>query len=182
MLSAKRQNFSRYLVGKLSKSEVTSVLHLKHKSHNSAMRLIKVDIWFYSAAHLCVHLLPFDLGESHAGEVHRFCTQTTNYVQTPSEFLKLADLNTLKTFQPPWFPHLSLQSGTSQTWWRPRQLQWPVWRRGTPAADGAGCCCLCLLLPGEARQDAAYACIPPQKKGYEVFRLNRENSYIVCSP
>lgn len=32
----------------------------------------------HSAAYLCVHLLPFNLGESHAGEVHCIWTQTTN--------------------------------------------------------------------------------------------------------
>lgn len=45
--------------------------------------------------------------------------------------------------------HLSLQSGTSQTWWRPQQLRWPVWRPGMRAAGGAGWRCLCLLLPEE---------------------------------
>lgn len=56
------------------------------------------------------------------------------------------------TFHSKWFSHLSLQSGTSQTWWRPRQPQWPVWRPGMPAADGAGCCYLCLLLPAEGER------------------------------
>lgn len=35
---------------------------------------IKVKLFIDSAklsSDLCVHLLPFDLGESHAGEVHR---------------------------------------------------------------------------------------------------------------
>lgn len=46
-------------------------------------------------------------------------------------------------------PHLFLRSGTSQTWWRLRRRRWPAWRRGTPAADGAGWCCPYLLLPEE---------------------------------
>lgn len=47
------------------------------------MGLIKIDSF---SAHLCVHLLSFDLGESHAGEVHCIWTQTTNHVQTPFGF------------------------------------------------------------------------------------------------
>lgn len=41
------------------------------------------------SAYLCVHLLSFDLGESHAGEIHCIWTQTTNYVQTTSGFFFL---------------------------------------------------------------------------------------------
>lgn len=127
-----------------------------------------------SAVYLSVHLLSFDLSESHAGKIHCFYHKKeekkllwmfffyinyhhfTGFLCTTFDNCKNINLKEFTHIKGrivlQWRAHLYPQSGTSQTLWKPPQRLWPAWRPGTLAASAADCRCPCLLLPWEDKK------------------------------